>query len=76
MQCRNLKNIVKIAGQAGNDETLTVIPDLIGDLNRINMEKRIQADMVAAMKAKETACGQNGKRGNWNEGLDPLRICG
>lgn len=27
---------------------------MIGDLNRIQMEKRIQADMVAAMKAKET----------------------
>ena len=26
----------------------------MGDLNRIQMEKRIQADMVAAMKAKET----------------------
>ena len=35
-----------------------VIPDLIGDLITIkteyNMEKQIQADMVAAMKAKET----------------------
>ena len=29
---------IEIAGQAGNDEKLNVIPDLIGDLNKKNMK--------------------------------------
>ena len=36
------------------DNHTNVIPGPIGDLNHRNMEKRIQADMVSAMKAKET----------------------
>ena len=36
------------------DNHTNVIPGPIGDLNQRNMEKRIQADMVSAMKAKET----------------------
>mgnify|MGYP002508159085 FL=1 len=36
------------------DNHTNVIPVPIGDLNQRNMEKRIQADMVSAMKAKET----------------------
>ena len=36
------------------DNHTNAIPGPIGDLNQRNMEKRIQADMVSAMKAKET----------------------